>query len=445
MLSAFTSKASTYLITVCYDYVENKHQHKLIQLQKTISFVYIFIINITKENDLITIFTHNKHILINTLKKILLIFKDMDEHYISELVLSLCFNEYKRKLLKYKNKHLDKIFDFIFSELFFNYIESVPVFVVTKSFDKFINDLWTVQLDISALMKINNECKFDLLNNIMHGMLVLMFRYEKTTKSKIDLVGFLNNLISHHIASTIKQYGNDYMLLFRKEDFSNLMIKYIYLSFCGIFFIDTFYNTIQPYLQIFEKDFNSKETTAYPVETFSQFFNEFIQSMYNKTPFVIKVILKLIHIEIHKRYSNVNDNYAPVISSLIINFFISPKVQDAYNLSGVKYKSMRIVNRLIRNICFNTKFEEDDKCKGFNHVINTLCMNYYKYIQSEIIDCIEVNESNKEEINAELNKLMYTKNGFKVPKFVYAFNWKLISTVFNIDSELIECFNEDYG
>ena len=120
MLSSFTSKASTQLITVCYDYIENKQQHKLIQLQKTISFVYIVIINITKESDLITIFTYNKNILINTLKKILLIFKDMREQYISELVLCLCFNEYKRKILKYKSERLNKIFDFIFSELFYN-------------------------------------------------------------------------------------------------------------------------------------------------------------------------------------------------------------------------------------------------------------------------------------------------------------------------------------
>ena len=444
MLSSFTTKASTQLITVCYDYIEHKHQAKLTQLQKTISFLYIFIINITKETDLITIFTHNKSILINTLKKILLIFKDMPEHYISELVLSLCFNEYKRKLLKYKNNHLDEIFDFIFSELFYNYIESIPVFVVTKPFDNFINDLLNVQLDIDVLMKINNECKFHFLNNIMQGMLVLMFRYEKTTKCTIDLVGFLRNLISTHISSTIKQYGNDYMLLFRKEDFSNLMIKYIYLSFGGDFFIHTFYNSILPYLHTFETEFNSTDTTAYPVETFSQFFGEFVQSMYGKTPFIIKLILKLIHTEINKRYSNVDHNYAPVISSLIINFFISPKVQDVYNLSIVKYKSMRIVNRLVRNVCFNSKFEEHDKCREFNHVIDSLCKNYYKYVQQEVIDCIDV-DSNKEEVNAELNKLMYTKTGFKVPKFMYAFNWKLIATVFKTDNELIECFNEGYG
>lgn len=444
MLSSFTSKASTQLITVCYDYIENKQQHKLIQLQKTISFVYIVIINITKESDLITIFTYNKNILINTLKKILLIFKDMREQYISELVLCLCFNEYKRKILKYKSERLNKIFDFIFSELFYNYIESVPVFIVTKSFDMFINDLYTMQLDVNALMKINNECRFDLLNNIMQGIIVLMFRYEKTTKSKIDLIGFLSNIISTHITSTIKQYGTDYMLLFRKEDFSNLMIKYIYLSFGGNFFINAFYNNIQPYIHIFEKDFNSKETSSYPIQAFTQFFNEFIESMYNETPFVIKVILKLIHIEIHKRYSNVSDNnYAPVVCSLIINFFISPKVQDAYNLSVVKYKSMRIVNRLIRNICFNTKFEEDDKCKAFNTVIDTLCKKYYTYIQNEIINCIDI--GNKEEINIQLTKVMCVKKGFKVPKFVYAFNWKLIATVFKLDSEIIECFNEDYG
>jgi hypothetical protein len=52
--------------------------------------------------------------------------------------------------LKYKSERLNKIFDFIFSELFYNYIESVPVFIVTKSFDMFINNLYTMQLNVQS-------------------------------------------------------------------------------------------------------------------------------------------------------------------------------------------------------------------------------------------------------------------------------------------------------
>lgn len=113
---------------------------------------------------------------------------------------------------------------------------------------------------------------------------------------------------------------------------------------------------LQKYINSFEKEITH--------EDFNNFFNNFITELSKSFPVILKVIVKLVHIEINKCHNdndndkdNINNkdneshkrdnsmNYTPLMTMMMFNYFISPKMQDIYSIS---YSSMRNVNRIIR-------------------------------------------------------------------------------------------------
>lgn len=111
---------------------------------------------------------------------------------------------------------------------------------------------------------------------------------------------------------------------------------------------------LQKYINSFEKEITH--------EDFNNFFNYFITELSKSFPVILKVIVKLVHIEINKCHNdndkdNINNkdneshkkdnsmNYTPLMTMMMFNYFISPKMQDIYS---IRYSSMRNVNRIIR-------------------------------------------------------------------------------------------------
>lgn len=122
-------------------------------------------------------------------------------------------------------------------------------------------------------------------------------------------------------------------------------------------------NIVLP-LQKYIKEFQ-KEIT---IEAFNAFYNCFMTELSKSFPVILKVIMKIIYIEVDKDHLHHKDtdkgkekekdiespieanslNYTPLMTMLMFNFFISPKMQDIYSISAQKYIFMRNVNRIIR-------------------------------------------------------------------------------------------------
>ena len=105
-------------------------------------------------------------------------------------------------------------------------------------------------------------------------------------------------------------------------------------------------------------------------ESFTFFFEEFVLKLTKDIPITLKMMLKIVYDTILEYYQIEKNNYNPLFTFLIFNFLISPKLQEMNNISPSKYQLVRNMNRLIRNICFNEKFQDCDYLAKYNDLIS---------------------------------------------------------------------------
>ena len=147
------------------------------------------------------------------------------------------------------------------------------------------------------------------------------------------------------------------------------------------------------------------------------------------------MILRLIDIEVKKQYEIEKENFAPLYTVAIFDFFINPKIEDIYQIGINKKKSMRYIIRIMRNICFKTKFDKDDKCSEFNSIIEQSNLKLSKFISSNILS---ISTDNKDELNSTLSS--NDSIGLDVPIFLYEFDWRVISTLLSLNKEVIDAY-----
>lgn len=89
---------------------------------------------------------------------------------------------------------------------------------------------------------------------------------------------------------------------------------------------------------------------------------------YDLIPGILKAILYLVFKLVKEIFTIEEDDYSPIFTMLIFNFYISPKIQEIYKLN-IKYPQIKNINRLLRNICFNKLFDEKDEMFIYNELI----------------------------------------------------------------------------
>ena len=82
-----------------------------------------------------------------------------------------------------------------------------------------------------------------------------------------------------------------------------------------------------------------------------------INKLTTTIPNVLKILLKLVYINVRKVFTIEENNYSPLYTLLIFNFIISPRVQSIYSINSMKCTFVRSLNRLIRNTCYNFQFD----------------------------------------------------------------------------------------
>ena len=406
-----------------YSNPSNNKQTICETIKTLIAFIYIIIYNIDKAEDLILFFTTNSYTIIKVLIKAINKFKDdKDNVEVAKFIINICFDDMKKKIYAYHNDKLEEIYQkHVYTEIlgiFPSFNEPFdPNFISFVNFMKIVQEM---QID-EYIINLKKEKSEIFCKNIIPLLL---------TTPNFDFISFYTKVIQKHIEIIRKEYNNELTSLFRKDDVTNDLIKNLVLTFCNFSFIKSFYVVIpNEYLSTKEITFN--------LDSFELFLIGFLTKLIESIPFIIKVLLKIIENCIQKISGE--ENYSVVYTTLIFNFFISPTILELYGLSLVKYRSMRQLTRILRNICFGKEFDSNDKLSYFNtklKIFNDFVnQNFKKYI----LDEIDI-ENNHDKINKEINSLLVSSKNPNLiiegkstvlPSFCYQYYWKNIVDVIN--------------
>ena len=389
-----------------------------------ILFLYIIIYNL-KEPEKVTLFLKiNSSSTLKLLKRVLKVFRDVDEkidmHYIelSHFMLNFCFDDIKKKIYSYQNEELIQVYqDDVYSEFLQIYPASNERFHdEDKKYEKFLNSILELKLD-NYIHNLKGEKSEIFCRNVIPILL---------SHNDFDFISFYTYIVNKHIEIIRKDYDNELTSLFRADDFTNDLIKNLIIIFGNDSFINSFYFALP-------KEYLSNKEIEFDLDSFENFLHNFLEKLIKTLPFIIRVLLKIIH-NCVQDLTKTENNYNVIYTVLIFNFFISPITLDLYNISMVEYKSLRQLTRILRNIYFGKEFDVKDKLSYFNKKVK-LFHNYINEKFNILFDGIDI-EKDKNDINKKLNNILINTKDIKdkqittdnifLPSFCYQFYWENI-------------------
>ena len=397
---------------------EKKETYHLLIIM--ILFLYIILYNIKSPEKVILFFKINNYSILKLLKGMLKFYKDEDESInvkqieLSKFILNLCFDDIKNKVYSSKNEELIEFYqEKIYSEFFTICPSSNQRIENEEKYNKFIKNIVELILN-KYITNLKNE-KSDIFCRNLIPILI--------SEKSFDFIDFYNFVVSKHIEIIRKDYNNESTSLFRADDFTNDLIKNLIIIFGNDSFIQSCYFTLP-------KEYLSNNEIIFELDSFENFLHKFLENLIQTLPFIIRVLLKIIYNEV-KNISKTEDNYNVLYTVLIFNFFISPSTLDLYDISMVKFKSLRQLSRILRNIFFGKEFDNNDKLSYFNKKVQI----FHKYINEQfknLLEGIEI-EKDKEDINKKINNIlinakdikdpMIINDGVLLPSFCYLFFW----------------------
>lgn len=387
-------------------------------------FMYIIFYNIEKSENIITFFKTNSFTIIKMLKKATTIFKEDNETIqIANFIINICFDDMKAKIYSYQDTKLEDIYQkYLYSEIlgiFPSFNE--PFNAKNEDYSKFMKKITEMKMDeyIDNLKKENSDifCK-----NLIPLLL---------SRPNFDFISFYINIINKHIEIIRKEYNNEITSLFRKDDVTNDLIKNLIFIFCNFSFIKSFY-TILP------NEYLSINEIIFDLDAFEKFLNNFITKLTQSLPFIIKVLLCIIK-QCIKEINSGEENYNVIYTVLIFNFFISPTILEIYGISIVKFRSLRQLTRILRNICFRKEFDNFDKLNYFNKKIKEFNSFINEKFKKYVFDEIDI-EKDRNNINKKINSLLISAKNKELkiddksiilPSFCYQFYWENIYHTIN--------------
>ena len=319
------------------------------------------------------------------------------------------------------------------------------------TYKKIINILFHFNLSYDNFFKyyknIKDEDKPEYKLKIAQSIIRVAFSKEKSnyTKEKYFEYTFIKRVIDKDMEETRQKFGDEYRTLFRKEDLCDDVIKYMFFIFGNSMMIESFVKPVKKMLKSIgiNDDFvrandnngsggvkNGRDIT---VEEYNILLDEINKGLMDNIPHVIRIFLKLLHNSIQKVFTIEEDNYSPLYTALIFNFMISPRVQMLYSINPLKITFLRSLNRLIRNTCFNFKFDQNDILAKFNESIEINNKKLQNFVKDKIIS---INESDDDVKNSL--KDLFTEKYIIYPKFLfYVDSTLLCGTIQGGEDEII--------
>jgi len=340
-----------------------------------------------------------------------------DNYRFTQIINNLFLEEYKIIFFngKKKDNELEKLYEEekkLFTEKYIHkennetkesYIE---LFSKILKFDINYNNFFSGD---SEQIDLSKKSAYKLA--IVQSLIRVIFSKEKKnyTNEKHYEFKVIKRIIDKDVEETIEKYGDQYKTLFRKEDICDDFLKYIFYIFGNKMMVESFVNPIKKDLR--KIGFNNRDINK---EEFDSFIEIFINSLKTTIPNVLKILLKLLYESIRSHFTIEDDNYGPLYTTLIFNFFNSPRVQSIFNINSQKNAYVRSLNRLLRNACFNFKFNDGDSLFIFNDIIENNHLKIKNFIKNEIINI----DIESDDIKKSLEDIFGDKKLF-LPNFLF--------------------------
>ena len=404
----------------------------LLPIRNYVIFFMILVLNLKEFPSLIKIIFEGQFF--KNLCKILSEKKQTKNKMIFDILSQIFLDEYKKLFLREDNKdpQLEKIFinqqsefskmwpntmTFYNDEIYINMLEILNNFDISYS-------------NLPELDKIKDEEKPEYKLRFVQSIIRVIFsrekkRFSNDNFSELDL---LKKIIDKDMKDTKTQFGDYYKTLFRKEDLLDNIIKYIFFIFGNSMIIDSF---VKPLKKMMNQIGMTKDRVITKDE-FESLTNEIIDNMSKTIPDILKLLLKILYESINKHFTINKDNYRPLYTCLIFNFFINTRIQIMYSIDPINYVFVESFNRLLRNTCFNCKYAEGDALYSFNDKIESLHKKMNDFIEEKIIS-IKIDDRVKTYL-----KELFTEKYLLFPKFLFYLDSQFIVSIYGED-KLISC------
>ena len=353
-------------------YNKEKTSHNYFLIKNYIIFFMIITINLKNFSSFVlTIFEGKKNFFksliesINTLNKT----KRRDELF---SILNYLFLEEYRDLYfneEEKDKEKKKILENIFIE------KQLLLPLMNLGISSNDDNIYIKMIDILLKFDLSYDNFFKYYQNIkieerseyklqiVQSIIRVAFSKEKYnyTKEKNYEYNFLKRIIEKDVKETFEKYQNDYKTLLRKEDLCDDVIKYMFFIFGNSMLIESFIKPVKKLLVNAGLDKNclniskSDQKKQISVEEFNDFFDEMINSLYETTPHVIRILLKIFYVNIRKYFSVKESDYNALYTALFFNFIINPRIQTLYSILSHKSNYIKNLNKLIWKAIYNNK------------------------------------------------------------------------------------------
>ena len=273
--------------------------------------------------------------------------------------------------------------------------------------------------------KVNDEDKSAYKLCIAQSMIRVAFSKEKakylqqgsSTYDDYFEFNFLSKVVSKDMVDTKRRFGDEYKTLFRKEDLCDDIIKYMFFIFGNTMMIESMVKPLAQIVNWSNQDEMSKTITK---EKFEYFITEMVSKVKVTIPFVLRILMKLVYVKAREQFTIDADNYSPLYTVLIFNFLISPRMQNIYKINS-NSTFFRSLNRLIRNTCYNFKFNDNDQLSHFNEAIEKHNKQLKDFVDNSIIGI----DLESEQVKKSLSDL-FTEMYLIYPKFLFYWDSQLI-------------------
>ena len=433
------------------EYSEQPSFNHLMLIQNYISFFMILVLNLSKYPSFIKIIFEGKLNFFKNLCDLLFAMKTKKRKKLLSILNNMFLDEYKRIFFrKPKDESLEDLFikqqiefsaRFLETSSFYNEDTYKKMYQILLNFDISYANFFSYN------SKIKDEEKPAYKLCIAQSLIRVAFSKEKKKyypeKDNYYEYNLLKKIIDKDMAETVAKFGDEYKTLFRKEDLCDDFIKYMFFIFGNSMLIDCFVMPLKSMLKkigITDELIEAKDPLPMKRDIKKEEFNilmgNIIDTLSTKIPDVLKILLKLLYESVNKHFTIEKNNYAPLYTSLIFNFLISPRIQMLYSINPLNCVFVRSLNRILRNTCFNSKFTEGDSLFEFNESIESNYNKLQKLINDKIIS-IEINDDIKNSLED-----LFTEKYITYPKFLFYWDSQLLCATIDGGVEQIISFEE---
>ena len=432
------------------EYSEDPSFNRLMLIQNYIIFFMVLVLNLKNYTSLIKLIFRGKLSFFSELRDNINKMKTRKRKKLLSILSNIFLEEYKSVFFDNNDKELEELFieqQTDFSEL----CSETVTFYDDSTYKKMFQTLLKFDISYIHFFSNNNKIKDEERPSyklcVAQSLIRVAFSKEKKKfykeKGNYYEYDLLKRIIDKDMKETREKFGDEYRTLFRKEDLCDDVIKYMFFIFGNSMLIDCFVMPLKKLLKninITDDLIEAKDPLPMKRDIKKEEFNSLmeiiIDTLSTKIPDVLKILLKLLYESVNQHFTIEKNNYSPLYTSLIFNFLISPRIQMLYSINPLNCIFVRSLNRILRNTCFNSKFNEGDSLYEFNESIEINYKKLQKLINEKIIS-IEINDDIKNSL-----KDLFTEKYLLYPKFLFYWDSQLLCATIDGGVEQIISFEE---